>query len=99
MACKATAFVTAATLLTAAAPVYAPRVVVGVAPPVALVEPIPAPPVAGYVWRPGYWAWNGVRYVWVPGVYVAPARVGASWVPGHWVAGAGGWVWVGGHWR
>jgi WXXGXW repeat (2 copies) len=42
-------------------------VVVGVAPPAPIVETVPAPPVAGYVWRSGYWSWNGVRYVWLPG--------------------------------
>jgi hypothetical protein len=47
-------------------------VVVGVATPTPVVEPVPAPPGPGYVWQPGYWSWNGVQYVWVPGAYVAP---------------------------
>ena len=74
-------------------------IVVGVAPPAPVVEPVPPPTVAGYIWRPGYWRWNGVRYVWFHGRYVAPPYAGAFWVPGHWDARGPGWVWVPGHWR
>jgi hypothetical protein len=81
----------------AAAPAFAGRVVVRVAPPVAIAEPVPAPPI--YVWRPGYWSWDGTRYVWIAGAYLRPPRPRATWVPGHWVAARGGWVWVGGRWR
>lgn len=100
MRSKLTALMTAAALVSVAAPVSAAGVVVGVAPPAPLVEVVPALPVGGYrVWQPGYWSWSGARYVWVPGVYVAPPRPRAAWVPGRWVAGRRGWVWVGGHWR
>jgi YXWGXW repeat-containing protein len=74
-------------------------VVVGIAPPAPAIEVVPAPPAPGYVWQPGYWSWNGVQYVWVPGVYVAPPFVHAVWVPGRWVRHGGGWVWAAGHWR
>jgi hypothetical protein len=47
-------------------------VVVGLAPPVPVVEPVPPPPAPGYVWQPGYWSWNGVQYVWVPGAMSLP---------------------------
>ena len=58
--------------------VVAPPVVVAPAPVVFAPPPLPvapayyyAPPVApapaGYVWVPGAWAWNGVRYGWGPG--------------------------------
>lgn len=73
-------------------------VVVGVAPPAPVVEPVPAAPAPGYVWQPGYWAWNGAQYVWVPGQYVAAPYVGAVWMPGWWVGRGDGWVWVEGHW-
>ena len=46
-------------------------VVVGVAPPAPVVETVPAPPGPGYVWRPGYWSWDGVQYVWGPGTYLS----------------------------
>lgn len=95
---RATVLMAAVALVSAAAPVYAQRVVV--APPAPLVEVVPAPPIAGYyVWRPGYWSWNGIRYAWIPGVYATPPRPRAIWVPGHWVARRRGWVWVGGYWR
>lgn len=87
-------------LLASSSPLWAARVVVGVALPPLVVEPVPPPPVHGYyVWRPGYWSWNGVRYVWMPGVYLRPPYAGAVWVPGHWVGRRRGWVWVGGRWR
>jgi WXXGXW repeat (2 copies) len=61
----------AAPTLAAAPGVAGIGVVVGVAPPAPVVEPVPSPPDPGYVWQPGYWSWNGVQYVWVPGAYVA----------------------------
>ena len=93
-------FLCAAVLMLAAVPGFAQvGVVVGLAPPAPLVEPVPAPPAPGYVWQPGYWSWNGVQYVWVPGVYVAPPYAGAVWVSGRWVRDGRGWLWVAGHWR
>jgi hypothetical protein len=89
----------ALTLLTTSGPLWAAGVVVGVAPPPLIVEPVPPAPLRGYyVWRPGYWSWTGVRYVWVPGIYLRAPYARAVWVPGHWVASRMGWVWVGGRW-
>jgi len=100
MRCKVMVSMSAGALLSVVAPAHAARVVVRVAPPPLIVEPVPAPPRRGYyMWRPGYWSWTGARYVWIPGLYVAAPRVGAVWVPGHWVASGRGWVWVGGRWR
>jgi hypothetical protein len=63
-------FLCAAALTLAAVPGFARvGVFVGFAPPVPVVEAVPAPPAPGYVWQPGYWSWNGAQYVWVPGVY------------------------------
>jgi len=89
-------------LLLAASPIAsAAEVIIGVAPPVPIVETAPPVPVApGYwVWRPGFWRWNGVRYVWVRGRYVHPPYYGAVWVAGHWDARPRGWVWIRGHWQ
>jgi hypothetical protein len=72
-------------------------VVVGVAPPAPVVETVPAPPGPGYVWRPGYWSWDGVQYVWGPGTYVVAPYVHTVWVPGAWIRHGPGWVWVAGH--
>ena len=71
-------------------------VIVGVAPPVARVEVVPAARV-GYVWAPGYWRWNGHRYYWVSGYWV-PARHGYRWVPSHWSAYGARWRYVPGYW-
>src|SRR3984957_3495243 len=74
--------------------------VVGIAPPAPVIEtPPPPPPAPGNVWQGGYWAWDGTKYVWVPGVYVVAPYPGAVWVAGHWVRRGPGWVWVDGHWR
>jgi WXXGXW repeat (2 copies) len=74
-------------------------IVVGFAPPAPVAEVVPPPPAPGYVWQPGYWSWNGVRYVWVPGSYVVAPYVHAVWVPGVWVRHGPGWIWKAGYWR
>jgi hypothetical protein len=100
MRCTVTVSMSAAALLSVAAPAHAARVVVRIAPPPVMVEPIPVPPIHGdYLWRPGYWSWTGAHYAWVPGVYVTAPRTRAAWIPGHWVAAREGWVWVSGRWR
>lgn len=40
----------------------------------------------GYLWTPGYWAWNpsDSGYYWVPGTWVLPPGVGDLWTPGYW---------------
>ncbi len=43
--------------------------------------PIPGP---GYMWTPGYWAWNNYDYYWVPGTWVEPPQPGLLWTPGYW---------------
>jgi hypothetical protein len=60
---------------------------VGFPPPVLPVYVQPPIPEPGYIWTPGYWAWNGVGYYWVPGTWVLPPYYGALWTPGYW-----GWV-------
>jgi len=72
---------------------------VAVSPPAPVVETPPPPPAPQAVWTPGYWSWNGVRYVWVPGRYVVPPFPGAVWIGGRWVAHGPAWVWVDGRWR
>jgi hypothetical protein len=45
----------------------------------------PPCPEDGYLWTPGYWAWNADGgYFWVPGDWVQPPRVGVLWTPGYW---------------
>ncbi|MDR3386604.1 MAG: hypothetical protein P4L92_06080 [Rudaea sp.] len=71
-------------------------VVIGVAPPVAPVEVIPAARV-GYDWTPGYWHWNGYRHVWVSGYWLR-SRPGWHWVAPRWSAYGPRWRYSAGYW-
>src|SRR5579875_3765729 len=68
-------------------------------PPPPVREVVPAPVHPGWVWQPGYHRWDGARYVWVPGAYVAAPHPGARWIPGHWRNTPRGYIWVDGNWR
>src|SRR5271163_3868640 len=58
---------------------------VGIAPPELPVYVQPDCPVDGYLWQPGYWAYDDVDgYYWVPGVWIEPPEVGFLWTPGYW---------------
>lgn len=57
---------------------------VNIAPPPLPVYVQPAIPAPGYIWTPGYWAWDGAEYYWVPGAWILPPYVGALWTPGYW---------------
>lgn len=52
------------------------------APPPARVVVLPAPR-PGFIWAPGFWAWEGGSHVWVEGHWVE-ARPGYYWVPERW---------------
>jgi len=69
---------------------------VGVAPPPPRMEVVPAPR-SGYVWAPGYWNWNGHRYVWHNGNWVR-ARHGHHWVAHNWEHQGDHWYYRQGHW-
>jgi hypothetical protein len=71
-----------------------------VAPPVLPVYEQPPIPAPGYIWTPGYWAWNDDGdYYWVPGTWVEPPSVGLLWTPGYWACDdAGIYVWNAGYW-
>ncbi len=70
----------------------------GFAPPPLPVYAQPAIPAPGYMWVPGYWAWNGADYYWVPGTWVLPPRVGLLWTPAWWGWAGGAYVWHAGYW-
>jgi hypothetical protein len=67
-------------------------------PPAIPVYEQPVCPGAGYLWTPGYWAWDDVDgYYWVPGTWVL-APVGLLWTPGYWGWGGGFYAWHPGYW-
>lgn len=95
------ASVAAAGLLLAASASYAQfslSVSVHLAPPPLLVYQQPAIPASGYLWVPGYWAWDAGGYYWVPGEWVLPPRPGLLWTPGYWGWQDGAYVWHEGYW-
>lgn len=68
-------------------------------PPAPQAEAVPAAPGSQYVWEPGHWHWNGVRYVWMHGRYVIRAAGWSAYVPGAWHWNGVRWVWIPAHWR
>jgi hypothetical protein len=68
-------------------------------PPLPVYEQPPCPS-EGYIWTPGYWAYdyNGGGYYWVPGTWVEPPQVGLLWTPGYWGWGADRYVFHEGYW-
>jgi len=91
-------------LVMLAAPVALPaQVSVGVSvtfgPPPLPVYAQPLCPGPGFVWIPGYWAWDpGIGYYWVPGLWVLTPFVGALWTPGYWAWSNGVFIWYEGYW-
>jgi len=71
---------------------------VNIAPPPLPVYVQPACPNDGYLWTPGYWAYDNNTYEWVPGAWVQPPQVGLLWTPCYWGWGGGGYVFHGGYW-
>jgi hypothetical protein len=71
---------------------------VRIAPPALPVYAQPFCPGPGYLWTPGYWAWNeDGGYYWVPGTWVV-APVGMLWTPGYWGFAGGFYGWHPGYW-
>lgn len=55
-------------------------------PPALPVYEQPVCPEDGYIWTPGYWAWDPDEqdYYWVPGTWVPAPEVGYLWTPPWW---------------
>src|SRR4029077_21060927 len=70
---------------------------VNIPPPALPVYVQPPCPAAGYIWMPGYWAWDE-GYYWVPGTWVLAPAVGLLWTPGYWGWGEGAYAWHAGFW-
>jgi hypothetical protein len=74
------------------------NVSVNLAPPAIPVYDQPPLPAAGYLWTPGYWAWDGMDYYWVPGTWVQPPSSEMLWTPGYWGWRGGQYAWNAGYW-
>jgi hypothetical protein len=70
---------------------------VSIAPPELPVYDQPVCPGDGYIWTPGYWAWDG-DYYWVPGTWVLAPEPGYLWTPGYWGWGGSGFLFYDGYW-
>lgn len=55
-------------------------------------------PVEGYLWTPGYWAYDGYDYYWVPGQWVEPPHYGYLWTPCYWGFSGGFYGFHNGYW-
>jgi len=71
---------------------------VNFAPPPLPVYEQPICPGDGYIWTPGYWAWDGFEYYWVPGTWVLAPRVGYLWTPPWWGWSGGVYLFHAGYW-
>ena len=89
-------------LATMAAPTRASASVdifVSFGPPAIPVYEQPFCPGPGYIWTPGYWAWDPYYgYFWVPGTWVPAPFVGAMWTPGYWGWYNNNYMWYPGYW-
>ena len=68
------------------------------APPELPVYEQPLCPGDGYIWTPGYWAWDGYDYYWVPGTWVLAPEPGFFWTPAWWGWGGHGYIFHEGYW-
>jgi hypothetical protein len=74
-------------------------ITVRTAPPPLVVYEQPLCPVDGYLWSPGYWAYDDIDgYYWVPGAWIVPPMPGYLWTPGYWGYSGGIYGWHGGYW-
>ncbi len=72
---------------------------VNFAPPALPVYALPPCPGDGYLWTPGYWAWDpDYGYYWVPGTWVMAPEPGLLWTPGWWGWENGGFLFHDGYW-
>ncbi|HVZ96240.1 MAG TPA: YXWGXW repeat-containing protein [Chitinophagaceae bacterium] len=70
-----------------------------IAPPPLPVYTQPYCPGDGYIWIPGYWAYDdNSGYYWVPGEWVLPPEIGFYWTPGYWALADNYYVWHTGYW-
>jgi len=72
---------------------------VAIAPPLLPVYEQPICPGDGYIWTPGYWAYDADGgYYWVPGTWVLAPEVGFLWTPPYWGFVDGAFIFHEGYW-
>ena len=76
------------------------RVAVTFGPPALPVYEQPVCPGEGYIWTPGYWAYDDDidDYYWVPGTWVLAPEPGYLWTPGWWGWGGDAFIFHAGYW-
>ena len=76
------------------------RISVAFGPPAIPVYEQPICPGDGYIWTPGYWAWDpdAGDYYWVPGTWVLGPEVGFLWTPPWWGWEGGQYFFHEGYW-
>jgi WXXGXW repeat (2 copies) len=75
-------------------------VTVEIAPPPLPYYEQPIIPAEGYLWVPGYWAWDPAEgdYYWVPGTWVEPPQPELLWTPAYWGWEGGRYFFHPGYW-
>jgi len=68
-------------------------------PPRPMNEVKTAPPSADAVWQPGYYAYQGNAWLWIPGGWAVPPAGKRSWVAARWAHADAGWYLVPGYWQ
>ena len=72
---------------------------VGVPPPPLPIYEQPIIPAVGYIWTPGYWAYeDDDGYYWVPGTWVEAPEPGLLWTPAYWGFDNGAYRFHDGYW-
>ena len=68
-------------------------------PPALPVYEQPVCPEDGYIWTPGFWAYDDDDgYYWVPGTWVEAPQPGYLWTPGYWGWDDGVFIFHDGYW-
>ncbi len=75
-------------------------ITVGLPPPPLPVYDQPPIPDYGYIWTPGYWAWDADYgdFYWVPGTWALPPDAGLLWTPAWWGWSDGVYAFHPGYW-
>ena len=71
---------------------------VTIGPPPLPVYEQPLCPGEGYIFVPGYWAWNPTGYYWVHATWVLAPEPGLLWTPGYWAFENAAYDWYPGYW-